>query len=401
MRVPHPATLVAALTLLLLVATPAGALDAGVTLEGDDGQGVNVTVSSDLEELSDTVDETTDDTVETVNETSENVTDASLDDTLEDTVGTVNETGETLVNGTVEGSVDLESELTETVVVDPTVRLGTNDPLVGIGLEAGVTDGASERDDRHRESSDRESESGGSIPGGNAGAGVAIGGGATGLALLARRFGTTAAFSTGQLLEVAGTTLSSILATIREWSWRLLGLIGYRRFSDDDPLEHDARATLYEYIESSPGSYLSEISEETGVELQTARHHLRILEFEKLVESETINGRRRYVPIGTASPELEAALNDGATAAVLHALADEGPDSVTGLATTLERDPSTVSHHLERLEEAGLVERERDGRSIVNRLTDDVERALADRRVDDTRVDRAETRRTWVPESAD
>jgi len=39
---------------------------------------------------------------------------------------------------------------------------------------------------------------------------------------------------------------------------------------------------------------------------------------------------------------------------------------------------STVSHHLSRLEEDALVERERDGQAVINRLPPDVADAFAD-----------------------
>lgn len=57
---------------------------------------------------------------------------------------------------------------------------------------------------------------------------------------------------------------------------------------------------------------------------------------------------------------------------------DEGPDSVSDLAERLDRDPSTVTHHLDRLAEDGIVERERDGRAVVNKLADSARIAMAD-----------------------
>ncbi|MEY7848437.1 winged helix-turn-helix transcriptional regulator [Natrarchaeobius sp. A-rgal3] len=196
-----------------------------------------------------------------------------------------------------------------------------------------------------------------------------------------RRLGTSVFLSAGSVAGGGGSMLSAVTALCHEWATRLFALVGYQRFSDDDPLEHETRSTIYEYVRDSPGTSLAEIGDETAVPMQTARYHLRVLEFENLVSRKNIRGRRRYFPIGSESDELDAALNDEATAAVLNALATEGPDSVSGLAETVERDPSTVSHHLDRLEEDGLVEREREGRSVVNRLAADVERALIGGRV--------------------
>lgn len=88
-------------------------------------------------------------------------------------------------------------------------------------------------------------------------------------------------------------------------------------------------------------------------------------------------GKRRYYPAAADDFELAAALSEPASAAVLEALADAGEARVGQLADDLDRDPSTVSHHLQRLADDGLVERERRGRAVVNRLADPVADALA------------------------
>lgn len=137
----------------------------------------------------------------------------------------------------------------------------------------------------------------------------------------------------------------------REWATRF-GLLGSHFHDDSDPLAHDTRAAVYDHIESVPGTYLSEISEATDVPLATVRYHLKVLRREGVVARTEIRGRQRYFPAGEDVSALDAALADEAPAAVLRALADHGPDSVSGLADTLERDPSTVSHHLDRLEDA-------------------------------------------------
>jgi DNA-binding transcriptional ArsR family regulator len=109
---------------------------------------------------------------------------------------------------------------------------------------------------------------------------------------------------------------------------------------------------------------------------------LRILEFEGLVSTEHANGKRRYVPLGTEPDALDAVMHDDAPRAVLEALFDGGAASTSGLAERIGRDPSTVTHHVTRLEEEGLVERERDGRAVITRLTSDARAALARRRMD-------------------
>ncbi|MCU4739923.1 metalloregulator ArsR/SmtB family transcription factor [Natronoglomus mannanivorans] len=160
------------------------------------------------------------------------------------------------------------------------------------------------------------------------------------------------------------------------WEFLSISVFKYSRYDDSDPLENDRRRVIYETIEDDPGAYLSAVSETSDVPLSTVRHHVRVLEDEGLVTSVKVHGKRRYVPAGEGDVELHAALAEPAKRDVLEALADHGRANNGTLATALDRDPSTVSHHLSTLEDDGLVVREQDGRSIVNELAPDVEARL-------------------------
>lgn len=170
---------------------------------------------------------------------------------------------------------------------------------------------------------------------------------------------------------------------------RLFAPLRYSRYDDSDPLEHEDRETVFETIDDSPGVYLSELSEQTGVSLSTLRHHVRVLERENLIAAARVRGRRRFYPAHTEDVELAAAMNDEATAPIVDALARLGAVTVSDLADVDGRDASTVTHHLQRLEEDGLVEREREGRAIVNRLAAEVQEALAP--LGETAADRPES----------
>lgn len=148
-------------------------------------------------------------------------------------------------------------------------------------------------------------------------------------------------------------------------------LASYSRYDGSDPLEHEVRNDLHEAILRSPGSYVTELGEMNDVPRSTLRYHLRILEREGLVYAETILGNLRYYPAGSDVDELAVALESEATAAVLDAVERLEPVSVTTVAAELDRSPSTISYHLDRLEDEGLVERERDGEAVLTRLTPD------------------------------
>lgn len=158
---------------------------------------------------------------------------------------------------------------------------------------------------------------------------------------------------------------------------RSVALLRYSRWDDSDPLDHDKRERVYETIDESPGTYISAVSEAMGMPLSTVRHHIRVLEREDLIVDSEVRGRRRLYPAGTEDVELAAALTDEATAPIVDTLARQETATVGELAEEVEKDTSTVTYHLQRLEEDGIVDRERDGRAIINRLTPKIQRILA------------------------
>jgi predicted transcriptional regulator len=213
----------------------------------------------------------------------------------------------------------------------------------------------------------------------------------TGVALGLTVIGVGAVVKHGNIVvEAVGTSVSTtstgILTTVRLHFYdrvdnplvRMFALFRYSRYDDSDPLEHEGRAYVFEVIEDTPGVYLSAVSAQTDCSLSTVRHHLRVLEQESLVMSVKVHGKRRFYPAYSEQVELTAALNDDATATVISALSRLGPASVSDLADALDRDPSTVTHHLQRLASDGIVVRERDGRTVMNRLPANIHAVLMD-----------------------
>jgi predicted transcriptional regulator len=119
------------------------------------------------------------------------------------------------------------------------------------------------------------------------------------------------------------------------------------------------------------------VAEAADVNLSTARYHVRVLQKEDMLMRVAVRGRKRLFPAFTQDPELLAALSDEATAPLVDALRRLEPASVGALADELGKSPSTVTHHLQRLEEDGVVVRERDGRTVENSLAPTTREALA------------------------
>ena len=158
----------------------------------------------------------------------------------------------------------------------------------------------------------------------------------------------------------------------------LLVLAGTIRNGNDDPLDNEVRAAIYDVVSENSGVRLTRLADELDVGTSTVRYHVRVLDDAGKVEAETIWGRR-WVSVPTVERTdlvLTAALNEEALTSVFEVLTDLGPASVSELAATLDRAPSTVSHHLQRLASEGLVERKRDGSAVRTSLTDEIKERL-------------------------
>lgn len=170
--------------------------------------------------------------------------------------------------------------------------------------------------------------------------------------------------------------LSGAASALSGWTGRAFVLFRYRSRDGSDPLEHETRERIHDLVGESPGWTLTELSEALDTPLSTVRHHVRILERERVVVSRKLRGNRRLYPLGAENEELAAALREESSAAVLEALHEQGRATVGDVVDRVGKSYSTVSYHLSRLADEGLVVQERDGRRTVSRLDPAVESLL-------------------------
>ena len=303
----------------------------------------------------------------------------SEDAVLELTAGTETMTTVTTVADTVDATVDeFGAGTSESLDASPdTARTGSvgsvDDPPPSVDADtAPVEPRTSEAESSDDTTAPRNAiglSAPGDLPEEPVGAGAVVGLLGTVAAVVGRQSGVFAGMS-GNL----GTTARTAAAAAPGSSYldrlvRMLAPFRYSRYDDSDPLEHEARDAMFDVVENSPGTYPSEIADRAELPLSTARHHIRVLEREGLVSGAKVRGKRRFYPAYTDGVELAAAMNDESTASVIDALARLGASSVSDLADELDKDPSTVTHHVQRLEEDEVVVRERDGRAVMNKLS--------------------------------
>jgi DNA-binding transcriptional ArsR family regulator len=216
-------------------------------------------------------------------------------------------------------------------------------------------------------------------PPGGAGAGVAL------FVTVGYLGGTRSAVTQANFLAttVPGDTLASLRAVAGEYLPRRPDVVapvlfGYSRHDSSDPLQNDTRAAIYEQVHATPGIYHARLAEETDVAVETVRYHCRVLAEEGLVEPRKHRGKRRLYPVSLneGDPELAAAIADSAAADVLSAVERLEPATLSAVAEAVDCAPSTVAYHLDRLEEDGLLSRERDGGAVQVRLRRSTRSAL-------------------------
>jgi DNA-binding transcriptional ArsR family regulator len=214
-----------------------------------------------------------------------------------------------------------------------------------------------------------------------AGAGLAVGAAAAAGTVLLRGSavtGTGAGRSVARVARYGGANaVRRAGAGVLDRLFRIATFFRYSRYDDSDPLENEARAAVMDAVEADPGRPITEVAAAADVNLSTARYHVRVLQKEDMLMRVAVRGRKRLFPAFTQDPELLAALSDEATAPLIDALRRLEPASVGALADELGKSPSTVTHHLQRLEDDGVVVRERAGRAVENSLAPTTREALA------------------------
>lgn len=127
----------------------------------------------------------------------------------------------------------------------------------------------------------------------------------------------------------------------------------------------DVRQRVYDVVRRYPGIHLREIERQTGVSAPLAQYHLRKLAEEGYVEVHEQGGYARHYPThkgksASVTPRdlpLVGLLREEVPLHVVLLLLDRGPMTHAELVAELGVAKSTVSYHLAKLAEAGVVER--------------------------------------------
>ena len=128
----------------------------------------------------------------------------------------------------------------------------------------------------------------------------------------------------------------------------------------DNLLELETRRKIYNFILENPGSHFREISRKIDMPKSTMDYHLNFLNKKGLIiilKKERYN--RYYISkkIGKETKKILAILREETPRRILLSMKIYHPVSIDYLSKDLDKSPSTISFHLKKLKDLGLVEK--------------------------------------------
>ena len=124
-------------------------------------------------------------------------------------------------------------------------------------------------------------------------------------------------------------------------------------------LELHNRNKIYEFISKYPGVHIRQIMAKIDLSEGTIKYHLNVLLKENLVVNKEINGYKRFYTQGKNGKfeqKILAAFREKTTRFILIYLLFSVVSTVTEISREMNKDPKTISYHINKLKDMGLVE---------------------------------------------
>jgi predicted transcriptional regulator len=138
-------------------------------------------------------------------------------------------------------------------------------------------------------------------------------------------------------------------------------------------LEIEARKAIYDTVKNSSGCHFREIERRSGLSTGSVKYHLDYLTRNGLITIQKDGGNIRYFPISfnTGNKRLLGLLRQNSIRKVLLFMLSNHDINHEQIVDHVKLSPSTVSWHLKKLEEGGIIKSARKGRKTFYGLAID------------------------------
>ena len=142
---------------------------------------------------------------------------------------------------------------------------------------------------------------------------------------------------------------------------------------EDDTLAQETRRRIHDHVAAFPGQHMRELQRQLAMSAGTLEYHLRVLVREGVL-AERRQGRyvRYFVAgqVGRAEKDVLSVLRQDVPRRICALLLMHPDQNHGGLLKHFQMAPSTLTFHMKKLLEAGLVESRREGRETRYRVVD-------------------------------
>ncbi|MDD5503002.1 MAG: winged helix-turn-helix transcriptional regulator [Candidatus Thermoplasmatota archaeon] len=171
---------------------------------------------------------------------------------------------------------------------------------------------------------------------------------------------------------MAGSACGTGGASYGIWYWVKKvapgGMGLFTRIPREEILQNETRRQIYSAIQRNPGINMSQLSQQLNIGWGTTVHHVKKLEEATKIHAENMNNERCFFENGgTFSKESmvkTAALKDGTAKSIFGFIEKNPGTSQKRICESLGVRPSLVSWHVTKLEQEGIINRNRNGKSF-------------------------------------
>lgn len=149
----------------------------------------------------------------------------------------------------------------------------------------------------------------------------------------------------------------------------IFAISGYRIVNSGNVLNNPGRLSIYTYIKTKPGAYISEIGEKLGLDREIIKYHIKTLEAQNKIEAYRKGGKTRFFENNFTYSDEEmkviSALQNITNQKIILEIFNGTCITNTTLAHELRVSRATISWYMKNLREIGLITEIKEGRRTI------------------------------------